>query len=159
METIYKCNECGSYFKEEDLDSKEIWLEEELGVAGDFNGRTYRDVDCCPKCKSTDFDDFRDVDDVDEVVEALNNYNANDHKNAVRYTELMKMSLAIIGGKGIWRSFEEENKQTKFIQRKTAREILDVMYDVFVYNHKDVMVYMTELERKIKERYDIKDEK
>ena len=24
METIYKCNECGSYFKEEDLDSKDL---------------------------------------------------------------------------------------------------------------------------------------
>ena len=89
METIYKCNECGSYFKEEDLDTKGICLEEELGVAGDFNTRTMKEVDCCPKCKSTDFDDFRNVDDVDEVIEALNNYNANDHKYAVRYTELM----------------------------------------------------------------------
>ena len=72
METIYKCNECGSYFKEEDLDTKEICLEEELGVAGDFNTRTMKEVDCCPKCKSTDFDDFRDVDDVDEVIIATN---------------------------------------------------------------------------------------
>lgn len=124
METIYKCNECGSYFKEDDVDSKELWLEEELGVAGDFNGRTYRDVDCCPKCKSNDFDDFRDVDDVDEVIEALNNYNANDHQNAVRYEELMKMPLAIIGGKGVWRNFKEEAKNDKITRYNIADEIL-----------------------------------
>ena len=129
METIYKCNECGSYFKEEDLDTKEICLEEELGVAGDFNGRTYRDVDCCPKCKSTDFDDFRDVDDVDEVIEALNNYNANDHKNAVRYTELMKMPLVIIGGKGVWRNFEEEAKNDKITRYNIADEILQLVIE------------------------------
>lgn len=129
MEIIYKCNECGSYFKEEDLDTKEICLEEELGVAGDFNGRTYRDVDCCPKCKSTDFDDFRNVDDVDEVIEALNNYNANDHQNAVRYTELMKMSLAIIGGKGVWRNFEEEAKNDKITRYNIADEILQLVIE------------------------------
>ena len=129
METIYKCNECGSYFKEDDVDSKEICLEEELGVAGDFNGRTYRDVDCCPKCKSTDFDDFRNVDDVDEVIEALNNYNANDHKNAARYTELMKMSLAIIGGKGVWRNFEEEAKNDKITRYNIADEILQLVIE------------------------------
>lgn len=76
-----------------------------------------------------------------------------------KYDELTSHDLVIEGGKGIWRSFEKENKQNEFIQRKTAREILDVMYDVFLYNHKDVMVYMIELERKIKERYDIKDGK
>ena len=124
METIYKCNECGSYFKEEDLDTKEICLEEELGVAGDFSTKTYREVDCCPKCKSTDFDDFRDVDDVDEVIEALNNYNANEHKNAVRYEELIKMPLAIIGGKGVWRNFEEEAKNDKITRYNIADEIL-----------------------------------
>jgi hypothetical protein len=129
METIYKCNECGSYFKEEDLDTKEICLEEELGVAGDVKGRTYRDVDCCPKCKSNDFDDFRDVDDVDEVIEALNNYNANDHKNAVRYEELMKMPLAIIGGKGVWRNFKEEAKNDKITRYNIADEILQLVIE------------------------------
>ena len=124
METIYKCNECGSYFKEDDVDSKELCLEEELGVAGDFNTRTMKEVDCCPKCKSTDFDDFRNVDDVDEVIEALNNYNANDHKNAVRYEELMKMPLAIIGGKGVWRNFEEEAKNDKITRYNITDEIL-----------------------------------
>ena len=129
METIYKCNECGSYFKEDDVDLKELCLEEELGVAGDFNTRTMKEVDCCPKCKSTDFDDFRDVDDVDEVIEALNNYNANDHKNAVRYTELMKMPLAIIGGKGVWRNFEEEAKNDKITRYNIADEILQLVIE------------------------------
>ena len=129
MEKIYKCNECGSYFKEEDLDRKEICSEEELGVAGDFNGRTYRDVDCCPKCKSTDFDGFRNVDDVDEVIEALNNYNTNDHKNAVRYIELMKTPLAIIGGKGVWRNFEEEAKNDKITRYNIADEILQLVIE------------------------------
>ena len=41
-------------------------------------------------------------------------------------------------------------------QKKIAKEIIDIMYDVFIFNHKDVMLYMTELERKIKERYEVK---
>ena len=129
METIYKCNECGSYFKEDDVDSKELCLEEELGVAGDFNTRTMKEVDCCPKCKSTDFDDFRNVDDVDEVIEALNNYNANDHQNAKRYEELMKKPLAIIGGKGVWRNFEEEAKNDKITRYNIVDEILQLVIE------------------------------
>ena len=69
------------------------------------------------------------VDDVDEVIEALNNYNTNDHKNAVRYTELMKMPLAIIGGKGVWRNFEEEAKNDKITRYNIVDEILQLVIE------------------------------
>jgi hypothetical protein len=65
-----------------------------------------------------------DDNDVDEVIEALNNYNANDHQNAVRYEELMKMPLAIIGGKGVWRNFKQEAKNDKITRYNIADEIL-----------------------------------
>ena len=159
MQTIFKCNKCDKYFTEDEVEVNTICLEEELGVLGDFNGRTMKEVDCCPYCNSMDFDDFRSIDNAEDIVEVLNKFNRQDYYDARKYRELINKDIFIVGGKGVFRSFKEENKQTKFIQRKTAREILDVMYDVFVYNHKDVMVYMTELERKIKERYDIKDEK
>ena len=38
---IVRCNNCGNYFFEEELNEKSCCLESEYGVYGEFNSHTY----------------------------------------------------------------------------------------------------------------------
>lgn len=62
MDYMYKCSHCNALFREPD--TKDIWLEDYYGVAGDFNSRTYKTVSCCPYCDCTDIEEV----DVDELI-------------------------------------------------------------------------------------------
>lgn len=69
MLDIYYCEECDRYFTEEQMEEKEIYLEGEYGIGGDFPTRTYARVGCCPYCESTD---YQECDDAEEIVDILN---------------------------------------------------------------------------------------
>ena len=73
MLELYECKDCGKYFQENEIESKQICYEEEYGVASDFNSKTYDNVDCCPYCRSTNFIEC-DYKDLDDIVEMLNDY-------------------------------------------------------------------------------------
>lgn len=67
--TIYWCKDCGTYFTENQMEDKEICLEKEYGVAGDFRSKTYTSVGCCPYCESTEYEE---ADDEEEITYLLN---------------------------------------------------------------------------------------
>lgn len=74
METVWKCEKCGTYFKESDAGEAEVDLEDENGVGNLFPSYTHHlaRVMVCPSCGSEDIDE--DICDEDDAVDALNGY-------------------------------------------------------------------------------------
>ena len=73
MLEIYECEDCCKYFSEDEMEEKQICYEDEYGVASDFNSRTYTNVACCPRCKSTNYREC-DYKDIENIIYALNDY-------------------------------------------------------------------------------------
>lgn len=68
---ICRCENCGNYFTDDEIEEKEICYEEYYGVSGLFNDKHYGIINVCPHCGSSDFED--NVSEF-EVVELLNYY-------------------------------------------------------------------------------------
>lgn len=47
---IYQCNNCGKYFTEDEIDYKDVDLENLYGVGGEFDRHTKGTVALCPYC-------------------------------------------------------------------------------------------------------------
>lgn len=47
---IYKCENCGRLFTEEEMEEREICLENEYDVGSMFCDKHYQRVGCCPSC-------------------------------------------------------------------------------------------------------------
>lgn len=65
---IYYCEKCDCYYDEEDLEEKEICLEEEYGVTDLFPDKHYEKILTCPSCGNEDLETFRES----EAVDLLN---------------------------------------------------------------------------------------
>ncbi len=70
---ILRCNNCGNYFFEEELNEKNCCLEDEYGIYGEFNSHTYTTIYACPECGSTELEDIGT--DEEDLVEYLNKLN------------------------------------------------------------------------------------
>lgn len=70
---IVRCNNCGHYFFEEELNEKNCCLEDEYGVYGEFNSHTYTTIYACPNCGSTELEEIGI--DEEDLVEYLNKLN------------------------------------------------------------------------------------
>lgn len=70
---IVRCNNCGHYFFEEELNEKSYCLESEYGVYSDFNTHTYSTCYACPNCGSTELEEIGI--DEEDLVEYLNKLN------------------------------------------------------------------------------------
>lgn len=70
---IYRCNNCGHYFFEENAKQEKCCLESLYGVYGDFNTHTYSTYYACPNCGSIELEDIEE--DIEELVVELNNLN------------------------------------------------------------------------------------
>ena len=70
---IVRCNNCGHYFFEEELNEKNCCLEDEYGVYGEFNSHTYTTIYACPECGSTELEEIGI--DEEDLVEYLNKLN------------------------------------------------------------------------------------
>lgn len=130
MTDIYKCLECERYFTEDEIETKEICLEEELGVLGDFSGRTYKKIECCPYCQSGDIEDFREVDQAEEIIDILNR--ARDrmprHQRG-EYLDMISKELVVVGNKGMWMSMNKFNEHNESIKKAVAKEIAYLIYE------------------------------
>lgn len=71
--TIYKCNNCGVYLKEEELVSERICMEAFHGVASDFPDKHYQNMSKCPYCgELNNFEEFEyDESDIPELLNEL----------------------------------------------------------------------------------------
>lgn len=70
---IVRCNNCGHYFFEEELNEKNCCLEDEYGVYGEFNSHTYTTIYACPNCGSTELEEIGI--DEEDLVDYLNKLN------------------------------------------------------------------------------------
>ena len=70
---IVRCNNCGHYFFEEELNEKNCCLESEYGVYGEFNSHTYTTIYACPNCGSTELEEIGI--DEEDLVDYLNKLN------------------------------------------------------------------------------------
>ncbi len=70
---IVRCNNCGHYFFEEELNEKNCCLEDEYGVYGEFNSHTYTTIYACPECGSTELEEIGI--DEEDLVDYLNKLN------------------------------------------------------------------------------------
>lgn len=70
---IVRCNNCGHYFFEEELNEKNCCLEDEYGVYGEFNSHTYTTIYACPNCGSTELEEIASDD--EGLVDYLNKLN------------------------------------------------------------------------------------
>ena len=70
---IVRCNNCGHYFFEEELNEKNCCLEDEYGVYGEFNTHTYTTIYACPNCGSTELEEIGI--DEEDLVDYLNKLN------------------------------------------------------------------------------------
>lgn len=70
---ILRCNNCGNYFFEEELNEKNCCLEDEYGVYGEFNSHTYTTIYACPNCGSTELEEIGI--DEEDLVDYLNKLN------------------------------------------------------------------------------------
>lgn len=77
---IYKCNDCGYYFFEEDAKEEKCCLESLYGVYSDFNTHTYSTYYACPNCGGDSLEEL--YEDIVDLVEELNNL--NEENNALR---------------------------------------------------------------------------
>lgn len=68
----YKCHDCDEYFDEDDMEEKEICLEDYYGVGGMFQSRNYQRVGCCPHCNSEEIEEVSDYELVDEIYDLRN---------------------------------------------------------------------------------------
>ena len=122
MIEIYRCEDCDKYFTYVQIEEKEICYEQEYGVSADFNTRTYKNVNCCPHCQSTNYEECNDD---EEIVKYLNRYvDKTPFGQKLQYNDLISKELVIVGGRGVWRSFEQDKKYEKEIGRKYAEKIL-----------------------------------
>lgn len=65
---IYYCENCDCYYDEEDLEEKEICLEEEYGVNDLFPDKHYEKILTCPNCGNEDLEIIEES----EAVDLLN---------------------------------------------------------------------------------------
>lgn len=65
---IYYCENCDCYYDEEDLEEKEICLEEEYGVNDLFPDKHYEKILTCPNCGNEDLETIEES----EAVDLLN---------------------------------------------------------------------------------------
>lgn len=65
---IYYCEKCDCYYDEEDLEEKEICLEEEYGVNDLFPDKHYEKILTCPSCGNEDLETIEES----EAVDLLN---------------------------------------------------------------------------------------
>lgn len=130
MLQIYYCDDCNKYFTYEQMDSRDVDLDDYYGVNGDFNGRANATYNCCPHCDSLNIKELNDSENEEEIVEAL-----NDYENQI----YVRQNVA----KNIIKMLESKEFKMEFIKSKLNSGEL---YSQFIIN-------------KIKERYDIKDEK
>lgn len=65
---IYYCEKCDCYYDEEDLEEKEICLEEEYGVNDLFPDKHYEKILTCPNCGNEDLETIEES----EAVDLLN---------------------------------------------------------------------------------------
>lgn len=59
----------------------------------------------------------------------------------ITYNELIEMEIAIIGGKGIWRSFQKEKENTKYIVDLVLKSLMKNygnVYGVIIDMNKDL---------------------
>lgn len=63
----YKCHDCNEYFDEDDMDEKEICLEDYYGVGRMFQSHNYQRVGCCPHCHSEEIEEVSDYELVGEI--------------------------------------------------------------------------------------------
>ena len=131
---IYECTDCGKYFTEDQIGEKQICYEEYYGVSSDFNTRTYDNVSCCPHCHSTNYEE---CDDDEEIVKYLNRYvDKTPFGQKLQYNDLISKELVIVGGRGVWRDFEQEKNNKKEIEKQMAHKILKLVkeYDGNIYD-------------------------
>lgn len=129
MLEILMCKDCGKYFTIDQTNVKGICYEEEYGVVGDFSNNNYDNVCCCPFCDSVEIKEVG-RDSVEDIVEALNNYENQIYVKQNVVKEIVKLLDS--------RELKEEYLKSKLISAE--------FYNQFLI-------------RKIKERYNIKDEK
>jgi hypothetical protein len=67
---FYRCNHCGKYFNEVDLAEKNVDLESEYGVGGDFGNHQTSKWGACNNCGSTDIEELEDFEILDELNDA-----------------------------------------------------------------------------------------
>ena len=65
---ILECKNCQLLITDDDLDTTTVDLDDYYGVGGDFNTRTYANVDCCPHCGSIELSELTER----EIVESYN---------------------------------------------------------------------------------------
>ena len=65
---IYYCEKCDCYYDEEDLEEKEICLEDEYGVNDLFPDKHYEKILTCPNCGNEDLETIEES----EAVDLLN---------------------------------------------------------------------------------------
>lgn len=71
--TIYKCSNCGAYFREEELVSEKICMEAYYGVSSDFPDKHGQNMSRCPLCgELNNFEEFEyDESDILDLVEEI----------------------------------------------------------------------------------------
>ena len=74
---IYYCENCDCYYDEEDLEEKEICLEEEYGVNDLFPDKHYEKILTCPNCGNEDLETIEES----EAVDLLNELKKKLKKN------------------------------------------------------------------------------
>lgn len=66
MEQLYRCYNCGSRHKEEDMDIVRTTYEDMYGVSDEFVGSTSCSYYVCPTCGSDEVDEFIYYEDEDD---------------------------------------------------------------------------------------------
>lgn len=64
---IYKCESCGELFDSDEIEEREICLENEYGVGGMFNGKHYQKVSCCPYCNDYEIREMSNYELLEEI--------------------------------------------------------------------------------------------
>lgn len=56
--SLYRCEDCGKVFSDNEMDSVEVDMETYYGVGSDFPDHHYQSMSACPGCKSIDYEDL-----------------------------------------------------------------------------------------------------
>ena len=70
---------------------------------------------------------------------------------------LEEYDLVIRGGKGIWRSFKEDEKHDNFTRKDTSLDIIKILYDeVLKVEEMSLMKFVLLVEEKIRDKYNLR---